>query len=518
MARHVKLIGTLLLAAALGAGCSAGSTAGGSNSPTPNAQPTAGSAHEATGQPSAAADRTLRVGFIAAPANLDFTSTDGAPIAQAVLVNVYETLVTLDDSGAIVPLLAEKFEVSPDRKTYTFTLRPHVVFSNGAPFTADDVIFSINRVKSDWKPAVKARMDVVESVTKTDDLTVAVTLSRPSNNWLFAMTGRIGAMFSRTGVDNLATTAIGTGPYTVTSYNTDVEMVLERNDKYWGAKPAVKTAIFKYFKDASSMNNAMLGGTIDVLSTVQAPDTLNQFADTSKFRVIEGTTDGEVMLSFNHQNPVLKEKKVRQAISYALDRAAILKLAWAGKGTLIGSHVAPTDPWYEDLSGTYGHDVAKAKELLGGQAITLRLRVPNLPYATAAAPIIASQLAQVGITVQVDTLTFADWIEQVYKNSDYDMSIIVHIEPRDIGTVFGDPHYYTHYDNPKFRDLLAKADEGSPDDQVADMKQAAKMLADDAAAVWLWSLPNLIVTAAGIDGIPANAIGEAFHLAPITVS
>lgn len=502
--------------AAAGSSASAGTAAGASGSATAAPASSADSSATsgaATGTPS---DKAITIGFVAAPASLDFTQDDGAAIPQALLYNVYEGLVKLDGSGEIVPLLAEKWAVSSDQKTYTFTLRKGVTFSNGAPFTAKDAVFSIERVKTGWKPAVKAKMDVVSKAEAVDDTTLKVTLSQPSQSWLYNMTTRVGAMFSATGSDSLANEAIGTGPYTVAGYDPNVKLVLERNDTYWGTKANLKTVTLQYFKDATAMNNAELGGTINVISTVQAPDTLDQFADTSKYQVIEGTTTGEVLLSFNNSKAPLTDKNLRQAISYALDRKAILDTVWAGKGTLIGSHAVPTDPWYVDLNGKYPYDPAKAKQLLAGKTYTLRLRVPNLPYATAAAPVVASQLQQVGITVQVDTLDFpADWLQQVFKDGNYDMSIINHVEPNDLATIWGDPKYYTHYTNPEVSTLLKEGDAGTRDEMIADYKKVTEILADDAAGVWLWAFPNLIVADANITGIQKNQITESFDLTTI---
>ena len=180
--------------------------------------------------------------------------------------------------------------------------------------------------------------------------------------------------------------------------------------------------------------------------------------------------------------------------------------------------VPPTDPWYEDLSGVNTYDPDRARALLteAGYApgeLTLRLRVPNLPYAPPAATYIASQLAQVGITVQVDELEFpATWIEEVMRKSNYDMTIVAHVETRDIVN-FANPDYYWHYNNPSFTDLVTRADAAPTDrEQIALLQQAARILAEDAAAGFLWLLPNLVVTKSDVEGVDANAPSLSFDL------
>ena len=331
-----------LTATLAAAGCSAGSTATGSG-----------------GSASAGAKSTaLAVGLVAEPANLDFTRTDGAAIPQALLGNVYDGLVKLDNDGKIVPDLATTWTVSPDRKTYTFDLTGDATFTNGAKFTAEDAVFSINRVKTDWTISLKSAMDVVKDAKALSPTRLQVTLAKPSNDWLYRMTTRVGAMFSRTGVDKLATDPVGTGPYKLTKWNRGDSIALTRNDSYFGKKPYFQTVTLKYFKDPTALNNALLTGTINVIGTVQAPESLAQFSSNSKYQVIEGTTNGEVVLSLNNAKAPLNDVRVRQAVRFAIDHKALVDTCWAGRGKLIGSMVPPTDPWYEDLTGMYPQDVA----------------------------------------------------------------------------------------------------------------------------------------------------------------
>jgi len=485
----------------------AGCTAGSSTTPS-RSGPNGGSAGSA---------RSLTIGLVLEPASLDFTKVDGAAIPQVLLTNVYETLVRQDQDGKIVSSLATSWKVSDDKKTYTFDLTSSGKFSNGDPFTAEDAVFSINRVKTAWLTTLKKAMDVVDDAKAVSPTQLQVTLSKPSNDWLFRMTTRIGAMMDPKGVDALATKPVGTGPYLFDTWNRGDSITLKANPTYWGKQPAYSTVVLKYFKDGTALNNALLTGTINVIGTVQAPESLAQFTSNSKYQVIQGTTNGEVVLSFNNAKGPLTNVKLRQAIRTAIDHKALMDTCWAGKGTLIGSMVPPTDPWYEDRTGDYPYDQARAKTLLaesGDATPTLRLRVPNLPYAVACGQVVKSQLEQVGITVNLEALEFqGQWLPQVFTNHDYDMSIVAHVEPRDLPTVFGNPQYYTQYNNPQLQADIAAADAGTTDDQVTDMKKAAKELSQDAAADFLFLLPNLIVADKGITGLPKNAITESLDLA-----
>ncbi|WP_340686037.1 ABC transporter substrate-binding protein [Amycolatopsis coloradensis] len=458
---------------------------------------------------------TLAIGYTAEPANFDFTRTDGAAIPQALLYNVYEGLVKLDADAKIVPLLAESWTVSEDRRTYDFKLRKNAKFSDGAPFTAEDVKFSLMRVKTDWTVSIKSTMDVVERVDVVAPDHARVVLTKPSNGWLFSLTSRLGAMFSRTGVADLANKPVGTGPYTVSSRRRGDSIVLKQNPAYWGTKPAYSTVVLKYIKDPTALNNALLSNGIDVISAITVPDSIPQFQSDDRFTVVEGTTNSEVTLAFNNARPPLNDVRVRKALSYAIDRKALLDTAWGGRGTLIGSMVPPTDPWYEDLSNAYPFDPAKAKALLaeaGRPNLSLRLRIPNLPYAVSSAQVVASQLADVGVTVTIEPLDFpAVWLKQVFTDRDYDLSIIQHVEARDIVT-FGRPKYYWGYDSKPVQQNLVKADAGTPQEQVDAMRQVARRLSEDAAADWLFLFPNVIVAKNKVTGFIRNQVSESFDL------
>ena len=470
------------------------------------------------------APRTLVVGATAEPPTLDPTATDAAAPAQALLYNVYETLVKLDAEGQLKPLLAQAWDVSGDGLTYTFTLNPLVKFADGTPVTADAVVRNVERIRTgESAPKLKRQMaDVVDAVAK-DPGTVAITLARPNVFWLFDMAGAAGIVMNPVGFADAGSTTAGSGPLVLDRWLPGDSIALARNTAYWGTPIRFDEVTFRYFRDPNAMTAAMLTEQIDIISNLQAPETLAQFGDSSRFTVIEGLTEGEVTLGINNGyvlpdppagyvpgtgNPALQDVRVRRAITQAIDKKALVETVWGGKGTPIGSMATPLDPYYEDLTGLYPYNPEESKRLLaeaGHPNLTLRLQPAALPYASKAAQFIASQLAAVGINAQVEELQFpARWVDTVLTRADYDLTIVAHVEPRDVAT-FANPSYYWRYNNPAVQQEVAAAAAGTLEEYPEHMANAARLIAEDAAAVWLFSLPNLIVTRAGVSGVPRNA-------------
>ncbi len=473
-----------------------------------------------TGPAASGGDTAVRVGLILEPANYDFTTQSGAAIPQIMMSNVYESLLKQDENGRFQPGLAKSWTVSPDRKTYTFDLVEGATFSSGKPFTADDAVFSINYVKTRWTNGLKQAMDVVADAKALSPTQLQVTLARPSNDWLFRMSTHVGAMMTPEGVADLANKPVGTGPYTVESRTMGDSITLVRNDQYWGSKPYFQRVTVRYIADPTALNNALLTGAVNA-ALIQAPESLGQFTGNPKYSVIEGTTAGEVLLAFNNSQEIFKDKRVRQAIRQGIDHKALMDTCWAGKGTLLGSFVPPTDPWYEDLTGVHPYDKAKATALLAEAARSgsvLRLRIPALPYAVSCGQVVKSQLEAVGFRVELTSLQFQDWLKQVFTGGDFDLSIVSHVEPRDFPAVFGNPSYYTRYDNPQVQAALAAADVGTEAEQVDNMRKAARLLAEDVGSDVLFLLPNLMASDAGLTGLPRNSITTSLDLSRLARS
>ncbi len=478
------------------------------------------------------ASKTLVIGATAEPTTLDPTADAAVAGSQVMLYNVYETLVKVDARGDLKPLLAQAWDVSADRLTYTFQINHAAKFSDGSPVTADAVAQNIARIKAQPVAAkLKTVMGQVAATTVVDADTLEVTLTKPSVNWLYEMASTAGIVMNPAGFADAATATAGSGPLTLDRWTPGDSIALKKAPTYWGTPTRFDEVTFRYFKDPNAMNASMLSGQLDIISNLQAPEALPQFSDSARFTVLEGTTNGEVVMGINNGgdptdpnvpvgtgNPALKDARVRQAITMAIDKQALVNTTWGGHGVVLGSMTVPTDPYYEDLSTMYPYDPEKAKALLaeaGASHLTLRLKPAALPYATKAAQFIAAQLGAVGITVQVEELQFpARWRETVYDRADYDLTIISHIEARDLST-FANPNYYWRYHTPEFNALIEQADQGTVDDYVAGMKQASELLATDAAAVWLFALPNIVVTKPGITGVPQDAQSLSFDVTTI---
>ncbi len=357
------LLGFALVTAA----CSSGSDSAGSTDTTaePRTTTTASPVTVATTAPEASAVTDARIGLQLEPPTLDLTASPAAAIPQVLLYNVYETLVRLQPDGSITPLLAESWDISDDGLTYTFNLREGVSFHNGDPFTADDVVFSIENVAFNENHPLTTTYAPVEGVTAVDDSTVEVTLTQVSASLLFFMTQGQGVVLNENAIGDIANSAVGTGPFEFDSWTVGDSIVLTRNDDYWGDPALLEKVTFQYIPDPNALNNAMLSDELDLVPGVSAPELLESFESDDRFDVLTGQTYGEVTLSLNGRRPPLDDIRIRQAVSHAIDRQAVVDLAYAGYGTPIGTFSTPLDPYYKDLTGVYDYDPAQGPGTAG---------------------------------------------------------------------------------------------------------------------------------------------------------
>ncbi|MGO1265084.1 MAG: ABC transporter substrate-binding protein [Microbacterium gubbeenense] len=459
------------------------------------------------------ADATISIGSMYEPQNLDNTSGGGQGVTEALTGNVYEGLFRLADSGDVEPLLAASHEMSEDGLTYTFTLQEGATFASGKALTADDVVYSIEKVTADdSQSARKSQLAVIDQVTAIDDSTVEVTLSERSISFIYNLS-YVWIVNSEFDGDR-KTEADGTGPYAVGQWTRGSALSLERRDDYWGDPAKNAEVVFQYFSEATALNNALLTGAVDVVTSQQSPDGLAMFESGGDFVINDGESTTKLLLAFNDAAAPFDDVRVRQAVSYAIDDEKLLDSVWGEYGTLIGSMVPPTDPWYEDLTGLDPYDTQKAADLLeeAGYAdgFTFTIDTPSYDPHPTAATFIQSQLADIGVTVEINTISADEWYTKVYQNRDFEATMQEHVNDRDL-VWYGDPDFYWGYDNAEVQEWVAQSElVASEAEQTELLKLVAEKTAEEAASEWLYLYPQIVVATNAVTGYPLDGLNSQF--------
>ncbi|MEC8016558.1 MAG: ABC transporter substrate-binding protein [Pseudomonadota bacterium] len=469
----------------------------------------------------ASARDTVTVALQLEPPHLDPTSAAAGAIDQVLYSNVFEGLTRFMGDGSVVPGLAESWEISEDGLTYTFRLQDGVTFHDGTSMDAEDVKFSLDRARAeDSTNAQKALFADIASVDVVDPLTVQITLSQPNGNLLFNLAWGDAVIVAPESIDTIKTAPVGTGAFTFTNWVQGDRIDLARNPDYWGEAPALSAATFKFISDPTAAFAAMMAEDVDAFSGFPAPENLPQFEADPRFQVLVGSTEGETILSINNKQAPFDNPKVRAAVSHAIDRQAIIDGAMFGYGTPIGTHFAPHNPAYVDLTGTSAHDPEKARALLAeaglADGFTTTLHLPPPSYARRGGEIIAAQLAEVGITAEIINVEWAQWLETVFRGKNFGLSIVSHTEPMDIG-IYARPDYYFQYDNAAFQDLMAElTGTTDPDARTKMLQQAQEIIANDYVNGFLFQLASLSVAKADLQGLWANAPTQATDLTAVS--
>ncbi len=455
------------------------------------------------------------VGAVLEPTSLDLTKQAGAALDAVLLDNIYETLLRVDDKQNVVAGLAQPPTFSTDRMTMTLKLQSGVKFSDGKAMTSADVKWSLDTFRATGNQGATA-LKSITAVDAPDPSTVVLTLSAPDNDLPFSLTLRYGAVLEMNAA-NLDKGAVGTGPFTFVKWNVGSSIQMTRNPTYWGPKPKISGATFQYFTDPNAAINAVTTGDVDILTGGRS-DLVAPLQNNPDFKVTQGTTNGEFTLGFNNSRPFFSDAKVRTAIRQGIDNQGFLELN-NGFGTLIGGPVPPTDPWYEDLTGIAPYDKVAAKKVIDDAGLAgtkLDLEYPSI-YPETYADYIKSQLAEIDITVNITPIEFSVWLDTVFTKGNYDLTVVDHVEPHDIGN-YANPNYYWHYNSPTVQKLIADAKTAPTQDQrVALLKQATKQISQDSPADWIFLASDLTVAKKNVTGYPVNDSASRFNVSGVVV-
>ena len=448
----------------------------------------------------------VRVGIQLEPSSLDVTTTSAATASEITYANVYEGLTFIDGDGQIKPRLAVDWQVSKNGKQVDFNLRQNVRYHDGKVFDASTAAFSLNRMlKLKGANAYLEWFDKIESVQAVSDHVLRIRLIDVDSLLTYALALPGAVLVHPDTADNNKTNPIGTGPYRFQAWEAGKQVKLTRNDQWWGAsKPKIRDAAFMFMSTAAETENMLAEGRIDALSSVTRLTA--SFATRTDYVMGRRGVEGKLIVALNNQRTLLKDIRVRRAMSHAIDRSKYINIYGPLISVLpIGTHFSPTHPAYVDLVNRYPLDIAKAKALLAEANVppgtVLRLAVPPTDYGRYGSVIVASQLEAIGLKVEIVLMTWPVWLEDVLKNKNYDMSLIMHVEPMDLG-IYARDDYYFNYDNRVYKKIWEKVRGANNSAELNQwLGQAQKQLAEDAVNLFIQLRPERNFIRKGLQGM-----------------
>jgi peptide/nickel transport system substrate-binding protein len=439
---------------------------------------------------------------------------------------VGDVLLRLDEKFNIVPWLIKSWEFTDSGKTLVLTIRDGVKMHDGNTMTAEDVRFSIERFRK-YSVGAAALSPVTELKT-LDDKRVALTCKAPFAPLLATLTYTTIAIYSKAAVEkwgdnDFGLHVSGPGPYKMTEFKAGDRMVLEAFDDYWAGKPAIKTITFRMIPEMSSRILGLESGDLDLIDAI-APQDADRLAKNTKLQVINPPSAGLTRIFFNTQKGPLTDKRVRQALNYAVDKESIVKNIFLGKAT-VGHSWAPEGVFgYTGEYDVYKYDPAKAKALLAEAGATnLKFTLMHSPgrylLSTEVSEAIKAQLAQVGVTMEIqnmewgafstatklpltDTVSYASFQWWRSINGDADSAIA------DYASKFFPPGNNTPFLKSDAYDKLYDAEQVEQDKTKREqmLKDMQKILMDEAPGLILYMQPNLWAAKSNLSGIGINAL------------
>ena len=429
---------------------------------------------------------------------------------REVMFNVFEGLMKPTPNGDLTPAIAESYEVSEDRMTYTFHLREGVQFHNGKTVTAEDVVYSIQRCAAATETGIVQveAFSVIQDIKTPDDKTVAITISEPSNEFISYMTTAI----LPADYDKQDTAPVGTGPFKFVSRTAQDSVVLEKFDGYWGTPAQLDKVTLKIIENADSLMMSLQSGAIDLCAHL----TSTQVAQLGEnFDVAEGTMNLVQALYLNNAEKPFDDVRVRQALCYAVDKQEIIDLAFDGYGSPIGSSMYPAFGKYFDdsLTNYYTKDVEKAKALLaeagypGGFDMTITVPSNYKPHMDTA-EVLVQQLAQIGVNAAIEPIEWESWVSDVYVGRQFQSTVVgvdaSNMTARALLERFTSDYdkNFINYNNAEydalFRQTLTAYDDA---EQTALYKQMLANLTENAANAYIQDLADLVAVRKGVEGV-----------------
>lgn len=427
---------------------------------------------------------------------------------REVMFNVFEGLVKPDSDGNFVPAVAEDWSVSEDGLTYTFQLRSDVVFHNGEACSPEDVLYSFETCAATSVNA--AVVEALSAVTekKVEGQVFTLTLAAPNPDFLSYV---VSVSIVPKDYGEQAVKPVGTGPFKYVSRSVQENVILERNEKYYGQGASLDKVTYKIYEDGNALFTALNSGALDLVAHLTV-DQVNNLSN--GYEVLEGTMNLVQALYLNHKVAPFDDERVRQALCYAVDVDALMELTADGHGTKVGSSMYPAFGKYFDsaLADAYPHDVEKAKSLLAeagyADGFDLVITAPsNYAPHVEAATVLVEQLKAVNVRAEVKLVDWNTWVEDVYKGRDFQSTVcgfdssVLTASGMLARWVTGNGKNMINQANAEYDAAYAAAQAATDDaEQTAHYKECLEILSRTAANVYMQDLADFVAVAPGLEG------------------
>jgi len=431
----------------------------------------------------------LRYGLSTEPVTFDPLNPANTADGRSILFNVFEGLVKPDSSGALIPAIAESYEIENDSSAYVFTLRQGVLFHNGEALQAGDVVFSLNEAIKAGFPG----LDKIAGVEITAQQKIRVSLKEPDPEYLPYLT--VGVVPQRN--TDREKNPVGTGPFIIENYAPQQNLTLIKNPDYWQkGLPKLDKVTIVFVSDTNNLLLGLRGGNIEAAEITGA--FLPQL-DQKQFETVPCYSNMVQLLALNNAQKPFDDERLRKALNYALDVNGIIEAAFFGHGEPSGSPLIPglKNVYDESLRDPYPRDIEKAKALMREagfpNGFSLEITVPSVYIMHVdTAQVIVSQLSEAGINATIRLVDWGTWLSEVYFGRNYQATIISldanTVSPRSFlfRYVSGDNGNFINFKNPEY-DRVYKAALLEPDEKkrITLYKECQRIISESAASVFI---------------------------------
>jgi peptide/nickel transport system substrate-binding protein len=427
------------------------------------------------------------------PGTLDYVKSRLTALRLWIPGNVVEPLVYFNKDGSVSPAAAESWTISDDKRSYTFHIRKER-FSNGSPVTADDVVYSLNAMRTSPIAANAAAFRSVSSIEKLDEQTVKVTLSAPSQLFWLGMGNMSGLVQPAAAASGIATDPIGSGPYKLVHYVPNSVLEFVANPEYWGSAPAIPNVTVRIIPDGTAALNAMEAGEADAFPavTVDLWEQVGKRKLDKSFSLVTYPQLGEPTYAvLNSKLPLA----LRQTIAETFDRESFKEAfgaSWGAENTC--TYALPNQSWYRPANAEncpYPYDLDKASKAVKAQSYNRNpivfTSLSDVPDLSLPADIMIGEMEAAGLKVDRHAMDLARYSQLVFQGQPPQFDVTVMSSAPD-PTQFACPDpskvNWTTYCSAEYTAALAKADTAlSTDDYNKWMAEAASILRKDAVIV-----------------------------------